>query len=103
MKIIQQLSDMISEEIDDAEKYIRCALKHKDTDRGLADVFNALSLDEMRHSQVLHTEVVKQIEKIRKERGDPPKEMLAVYDYLHEKQIDHAAEVKAMQTMYKET
>ena len=103
MKIIQKLSDMISEEIDDAGKYIKCALKYKDENRGLADTFNNLSNEEMRHMQILHGEVAKLIDRYRQEHGDPPDDMLAVYDYLHGKQIDKASEVKAMQIMYKES
>lgn len=102
MKIIEKLSDMISEEIGDAEKYIKCALKYKDENRGLADVFNSLSNDEMRHMQILHGEVTKLIEQYRQKKGEPPADMLAVYNYLHEQQIDHASDVKAMQILYKE-
>ena len=103
MQIIQKLSDMISEEIGDSCKYAKCALKWKDDNRGLADVFNSLSVDEMRHMQILHGEVVKIIDQYRKEHGEPPAEMLAVYNYLHDQQIDDAADVKAMQMLYKES
>ena len=102
MKIIEKLSDMISEEIEDAEKYIECALNHKDTERSLADVFYTLSTEEMRHMNMLHSEVVKIIDKYRREKGEPPAEMLAVYDYLHKKHIEKSTEVKTMQAMYKE-
>ena len=43
MKVIKELSEMISEEIDDAEKYIRHAIECKDTDRQLANTFAELS------------------------------------------------------------
>lgn len=102
MKIIENLSDMIAEELDGAENYIKCALKHKTDNRSLADVFYAISLEEMRHMNMLHGEVAKIIEQYRKTNGEPPASMLAVYNYLHEKQIDKAAEIKAMQAMYKE-
>ena len=101
MKIIKKLSDQISEELDDSKGYAKCALKHKDENRGLADVYYTLSTEELRHANMLHDEVVKIIEQYRRENGDPPAEMQAVYDYLHEKQIEKAGEVKAMQALYK--
>ena len=103
MKIIKKLSELIDEELDDAEKYVKCALNHKDTDRGLADVFYTLSVEEMRHVNMLHAEIVKKIEQHRREHGDPPVNMQAIYDYLHEKQIDKAADIKTEQAMFKDT
>ena len=102
MKIIKLLSEMISEEISDAHKYISLALQYKTDRRGLADVFAQLSGEEMKHMQVLHGEVVKIIEDYRKTNGEPPASMQAVYDYIHEKNMESAAEVKAAQALYRE-
>ena len=46
--------------------------------------------------------VVKIIEEHRTKVGEPPASMMAVYEYIHEKNIEAAAEVKAMQALYKE-
>jgi len=100
--IIKKLSEMIGEEIKDADKYIKCALKYKDDLRSLADVFFQLSNDEMKHMQLLHSEVVKIIDDYRETEGEPPAAMLAIYDYLHERHIEAAAEVKASQALYRE-
>ena len=51
---------------------------------------------------MLHTETVKMIEDYRRNKGDPPPEMMAVYNYLHDKHMEHAAEVKAAQALYRE-
>ena len=102
MKIIKKLSEMIQEEIADAKRYARCALNHKDDYPALADTFYRLSGEEMNHMNLLHEQVVDIIDRYRKEHGDPPEAMQAVYDYLHEKQIEEAAEVKTLRAMYKE-
>lgn len=103
MKIIRDLSEYIEDEIDDSCKYAKLALEWKDKRRNLADVFFMLSQEELKHMQILHNEVVRLIEEYRNTNGDPPESMQAVYDYLHEKQIDHANEAKAYQMMYKES
>jgi len=102
MKIIQQLSEYIEEEISDSCKYAKAALEWKDKNRGLADTFFTLSQEEMKHMTMLHGEVVKLIEEYRKSNGEPPANMLAVYDYLHKQQIKHAEEAKRYQSMYRE-
>ena len=102
MKIIQTLSEYIEDETQDAGKYAKMALEWKDKNRGLADTFFTLSQEEMKHMSMLHGEVVKLIEEHRKTKGEPPANMLAVYDYLHKQQIEKAADVKAMQSLFAE-
>ena len=101
MKVIEWLSDRIEEEIDDGHVYIEKAMMVKQDFPKLADTLAKISEEEMRHMALLHNEVVDIIEDYRKKNGEPPKDMLAIYEYLHKKQIDKSAEVKAMQTMYR--
>ena len=101
MKIIQQLSDKIEDEICDAKEYCVKAIEVKTDMQKLAETLIKISEEEMKHMTLLHNEVVDIITTYRKEHGEPPADMLAVYEYLHKKQIDKSAEVKAMQTMYR--
>ena len=103
MKIIEKLSQMIADELDGAEEYIKEAIAQKDTDNHLASTFFDISMQEMNHVNLLHAEVARLIEEYRKTNGEPPEGMLALYNYLHKQHIDRAGKIKAMQQMYRET
>ena len=103
MKIIEDMSEFIEEEIGDAKKYIKMAIKLKTEHPAAAKTFYELSMEEMRHMQMLHDSVSKIINEYKTTHGEPPAAMMAVYEYLHKKQIDHAAEVKRYQSMYNGT
>lgn len=102
MKIIQELSDMIEEEINDAEKYARKAIACKSERSVLAEVFYKLAGEELGHMNALHGQVVAIINEYRKAKGDPPPEMQMLYDIFHNKHIEHVAMVKALLSLYKE-
>ena len=103
MKVIKVLSEKISEEICDAKAYAQLAIEYKEDYPDLSrDLYN-LSLQEMDHQSILHNDVTGIIKRYRETNGEPPADMLAVYDYLHKAQIEKALEVKVMQNMYKES
>lgn len=96
------LSEMIEGTIENAEDYIESAIEIKDEFPDVAKTLASISENEMTNMSSLHSIVTKTISDYRKEHGEPPAPMMAVYDYLHKKHIDNAARVKAMQQMYKE-
>lgn len=101
MILIQKLTDMIDEELSDAEKYCRCAMNHKEDHPNLANCFFRLSNEEISHAMLLHEQIVNLINEYRKEHGNPPERMQIIYDYVHSKYIERMNDLKIMQAVYK--
>ena len=103
MKLIEKLSNKIEEEIWDAKAYVKMAIEVKEEYPELSRTLYNISTQEMEHMNLLHGEVTQIIKRYRETQGEPPADMMAVYDYLHKKQIDMSLEVKTLQSMYKES
>lgn len=58
---IENLSEYIEDEIKDAGKYARCALKHKSESPELAGLFYRLSGEEANHAKLLYDEAMKEV------------------------------------------
>ena len=101
MKIIKCLAEKIEEELHDADAYIGLALSWKDEQPEAAAVFYELSLEEMGHVDKLHAEVAQLISDYRQKTGEPPKEMMTLYNYLHDKHVAEAMSIKVKQGMFK--
>ena len=101
MKEIQELSEMIEEEIEDATKYAKCAIKEKEKNSSLAETFYKLANEELGHMSALHTQVIAIIDEYRKKNGDPPESMLKLYTIMHNKHMSDAAVAKGLLILYK--
>ena len=102
MKEIKELTDNIKDELHDAKKYAKLALKYKESRPRLSVLYDALSRQEMEHMTALHKEVTIEIEEYRREHGAPPAPMQARYDILHELFVEKAEKVKRLQAMFRE-
>ena len=102
MNVIRKLSEEIEDELKGAEGYIKMALEYKSEYSDLSKTLYNISTQEMEHVKMLHDCVVDIIKDYREEHGEPPADMLAIYEYTHKKQIEKSAYVKTLQTMYKE-
>ena len=100
MKIIRCLSERIEDEMDDALNYIELAMQWRQEEPETAELFYTLSVEEMGHMEKLHDAVVSLITKYRNEHGEPPKDMMTLYEYLHEKHIKRATEIRVRQGMF---
>lgn len=101
MKLIRDLEELIEEEVSDIKKYAKMANEVREKHPQLAQVLYTISTQEESHQHMLHSEVVKIVEDYRREHGEPPAAMMAVYEYVHKKHIDKLAEAKRYQEMYR--
>lgn len=101
MKIIEKLSNMMEEEMHDAEKYIECAMRTKDSDVMLAKMYADLSTDELKHAMMIHESTVRLINEYKQTGEEIPSDMQAVYNYLHEKHMEKFNSIKVMQAMFR--
>ena len=100
MKIIKCIAEKIEEELHDADAYIELAMRWKDEKPDTASVFYELSTEEMGHVDKLHAEVTRLISEYRQKTGEPPKDMLTLWNYLHEKHIAEAMRIRVKQGMF---
>ena len=101
MKIIKCLSELIEDELSDADRYVDLAMRWKSEEPDVAELFYELSTEEMGHMERLHKKVTELINEYRNTNGEPPKEMLTLYEYLHSKHIGTATQIRVKQGMYK--
>ena len=101
MKIIKCLSEKIEDELQDASSYVDLAMKWKNEHPEVAELFYTLSTEERGHMEQLHQAVQDIITEYRNKNGEPPKDMMVLYNYLHEKHIETATQIKVKQGMFK--
>ena len=100
MKVIKCLSENIEKTLDAADTNIMKAIQYKDEFPLAAKAFYNQSVMLMDSIKGQHDAVVALIDAYKKEKGEPPAPMMAIYNYLHERQMRKAAEVKNLQEMY---
>lgn len=101
MTEIKLLMEHIGDELEDACTYAKLALEYKTTDTEMAKLFYSLSNEEMNHMNLLHNSVISHIESYKREKGEPPADMMAVYEYVHGRDIEKAEKIAALQAMFK--
>lgn len=99
MKIIKHLVEQITEELEDAEKYAECAMKHKESDKELAATYYSLAGQELDHMHRLHEQVARIIKASTEEA---PPVMKAIWDWEHEKMVKWEHEIKLLLDMFRQ-
>lgn len=101
MQIIKTLTDLIDEEICDAEKYAKLALEYKDSYSDLAKMFFTLSQEELKHMAMLHSADVEFV-RMHETDTDPRTEgMKIAHQILHERAMEKEKGVRILLDMYR--
>lgn len=100
MRIIKCLSEDIEKTLDHAEDCIKQAIMYKDEYPAAARAFYNKSVALMDTIKLSHDAVVALITDYRKEKGEPPAPMMAIYNYMHERHINKTAAIRNLQEMF---
>lgn len=101
MQLIADMVDEIMEEYDGAEKYAKKAVRFQTDRPALSRKYLNMAKQELEHGDNLHAEIVAVVQEYRAKNGQPPEAMMMVYNWEHQKMIDHVARVKALLAMVK--
>ena len=100
MEIIKKISQKIDSELEDAERYIKCAYKVRESYPRLANTYYELSIAEMDHVSMLHEDAKNIIDEYKK-NNEVPEAMQVLYEYLHERQVKWASKIRTKQERFK--
>lgn len=100
MKIIKRLSKNIDCELEAAECDIMDAIMWREEHPEIAKAFFSASQTHLDIIKLFHDQVVAFIAAYRKEHGDPPADMMTLYNYEHERHIEKAAAIRNLQDLY---
>ena len=103
MKILKDLIKKSEDTLEEIEWYAEKALHFKQDHKSLADVYNKIGEMHITIYDMLHKEMVELIDEHRRMGHQPPPEMLAIWEYEHEKLIKEFAEAKTMVEEYKKS
>ena len=85
MKEMKEVIMDIHEELENAEKYAKEAVKHREQYPALSSVYYRVSNDGLAHMDMLHKQVMEMIEEKKRAGHEVPAAMQAVWDWEHEK------------------
>lgn len=103
MKILSKMISKANDTLEEIEWYAEKALHYKSDHKSVADVYNKIAEMHITIYDMLHKEMVGLIDEHKRIGHQPPAEMLAIWEYEHEKLIKEFAEAKTMVDEYKKS
>lgn len=103
MKILSDLISKAHDTMEEVEWYAEKALHYKQDHKSTADAYNKIADMHITIYDMLHKEMVSLIDEHKRMGHNPPAEMLAIWNYEHERLIKEFAEAKTMVDEYKKS
>ena len=103
MKILKDMIEKAHDTMEEVEWYGEKALYYKSEHKSIADTYNKIAEMHITIYDMLHKEMVALIDEYKRMGHTPPPEMLAIWNYEHEKLIKEFAEAKIMVEEYKKS
>lgn len=100
MKILMQLIEKANDTMDEIEFYAEKAHILKNEHRTLADCYIKIAEKHIDIYKSLHEQMVELINEEKRKGAQPPIEMVAIWNYEHEKLIKEFAEAKFLVEEY---
>ena len=101
MKCIEAIIGDIMEEVEGAEHYAKLALRYKDSDRDLAEMYHSMSKQEAMHAENLYAQGHRIMCRIKEQDPEDYKKMLWAWEWEHEKTLEELAEARVLQDMFR--
>ena len=103
MKILTHLIEKMHDTMEEIEWYGEKAIHYKQEHKSLADTYIKVAEMHITIYDMLHKEAVNLIEEHKRMGHIPPPEMLAIWDYEHQKLVKEFAEAKVLIDEYKKS
>ena len=103
MKILVNLIEKANDTMDEIEWYAEKAHHIRTEHKELADTYIKIADMHIDIYKMLHERMVELIDETKRKGVQPPPEMLAIWNYEHEKLVKEFAEVKFLVEEYKKS
>ena len=103
MKMLKHMIEKAHDTMEEVEWYAEKAMHYKTERKSTADVYNKIADMHIAIYDMLHKEMVALIDDHKRSGHNPPPEMLAIWDYEHEKLVKEFAEAKTLVEEYKKS
>ena len=99
---IEELFEKVDEELSDAMEYAEKAMNHKAEHPAKAEMFYSLSLEELKHKNMLMNQIVKDLQTCIEKHPEKEEYLRAMYEMGNKRAIKWENAIRVYQNMFRE-